>query len=149
MVQKLYLLKKANDILEGASKGNSAILHTGFDAPPESLELQCIKRGYSEYRKINKKLNLPLLNTKALVVAWSDEEVEKLDGILKKGLGNGVKELELITDKQIFEKEPNLSKNAKAAILVHGESLIDPWSSPLAYVKLGVQAGGKLAFHMK
>ena len=27
------LLEKASDILDGASKGNSAILHTGFDAP--------------------------------------------------------------------------------------------------------------------
>ena len=143
---KTVLVEKANDILEGASKGNSAILHTGFDAPPESLELECVKRGYSEYLKLQKKLNLPLLNTKALVVAWSDEQVDKLDSILKKGLNNGVKELELLTDKQIFEKEPNLSKNAKAAILVHGESLIDPWNSPLAYVKLGVEAGGKLAF---
>ncbi|RLA72867.1 MAG: FAD/NAD(P)-binding oxidoreductase, partial [Epsilonproteobacteria bacterium] len=143
---KTVLVEKANDILEGASKGNSAILHTGFDAPPESLELECVKRGYAEYLKIKKKLDLPLLNTKALVVAWSNEQVEKLDGILQKGLNNGIKELELLTDKQIFEKEPNLSKHAKAAILVHGESLIDPWNSPLAYVKLGVEAGGKLAF---
>ena len=143
---KTVLVEKENDILEGASKGNSAILHTGFDAPPESLELECVKRGYEEYIKIKEKLNLPLLNTKALVVAWSDEQVEKLDGILKKGLNNGVKELELIDDKEIFKKEPNLSKNAKAAILVHGESLIDPWNSPLAYVKLGIEAGGRVAF---
>ncbi len=143
---KTVLVEKENDILEGASKGNSAILHTGFDAPPDSLELECVKRGYSEYIKIKEKLNLPFSNTKALVVAWSDEQVEKLDGILKKGLNNGVKELELISDKEIFKKEPNLSKTAKAAILVHGESLIDPWNSPLAYVKLGLQAGGKLAF---
>jgi len=142
---KTVLVEKENDILEGASKGNSAILHTGFDAPPDSLELECVKRGYSEYLKIKEKLNLPFLNTKALVVAWSDEQVEKLDGILKKGLGNGVKELQLISDKEIFAKEPNLSKSAKAAILVHGESLIDPWNSPLAYVKLGLQAGGKIA----
>jgi len=143
---KTILIEKENDILEGASKGNSAILHTGFDAPPESLELECVKRGYEEYIKIKEKLNLPFLNTKALVVAWSDEQVEKLDGILKKGLNNGVKELERISDKDIFKKEPNLSKEAKAAILVHGESLIDPWNSPLAYVKLGLQAGGKIAF---
>jgi len=143
---KTVLVEKANDILEGASKGNSAILHTGFDAPPESLELECVKRGYSEYLKIKEKLNLPFLNTKALVVAWNHEQLEKLDAILQKGFGNGVNELELISDKQIIKKEPNLSKNAKGAILVHGESLIDPWSAPLAYVKLGVQAGGKLAF---
>lgn len=35
---------KDNDIIEGASKGNSAILHTSFDAPAKSLELECIKK---------------------------------------------------------------------------------------------------------
>ncbi len=143
---KTVLIEKENDILEGASKGNSAILHTGFDAPPESLELECVKRGYEEYLKIHKSLNLPLNNTKALVIAWSDEQLEKLDAILKKGLGNGIKELELIDHKRTADLEPNLSKKAKGAIIVHGESLIDPWSAPLAYVKLGVAHGGKLAF---
>ncbi len=143
---KTVLIEKENDILEGASKGNSAILHTGFDAPLESLELECIKRGYEEYFKIKDELNLPLLNTKALVIAWTDDQLEKLDGILKKGLNNGISELELLSSDQIFQREPNLSRNAKGAILVHGESLIDPWSAPLAYVKLGVKYGGKLAF---
>ncbi len=68
---KTVLIEKENDILEGASKGNSAILHTGFDAPTNSLELECVKSGYEEYLKIYKSLNLPLKNTKALVVAWS------------------------------------------------------------------------------
>ena len=34
----VVLLEKASDILSGASKGNSAILHTGFDAREGSLE---------------------------------------------------------------------------------------------------------------
>jgi glycerol-3-phosphate dehydrogenase len=143
---KTVLIEKENDILEGASKGNSAILHTGFDAPPESLELECIKKGYEEYLKIKDKYNLPLNNSKALVIAWTEEQLEKLEGILTKGLNNGISELEMLTKEQIFEREPNLSKKAKGAILVHGESLIDPWSAPLAYTKTGVKYGGKLAF---
>ena len=146
---KSVLVEKENDILEGASKGNSAILHTGFDAPPESLELECVKRGYEEYLKIHKSLNLPLKNTKALVIAWNEEQLGKLDAILEKGLNNGVKELELIESSQIRKMEPNLSQKAQGAIIVHGESLIDPWSAPLAYVKLGVAHGGKLAFSHK
>ncbi len=146
---KSVLVEKENDILEGASKGNSAILHTGFDAPPESLELECVKRGYEEYLKIRKSLNLPLKNTKALVIAWNEEQLKKLDAILEKGLNNGVKELELIESSQIRKMEPNLSQKAQGAIIVHGESLIDPWSAPLAYVKLGVAHGGKLAFSHK
>ena len=143
---KTVLVEKANDILEGASKGNSAILHTGFDAPPGTLEHECVQRGYQEYMKIKDEFNLPFLNTKALVVAWNDEQLAKLDAILQKGLGNGVKELEILSHEQTVKREPNLSSDAKGAILVHGESLIDPWSAPLAYLKKGISCGGKTAF---
>ncbi len=143
---KTLLIEKANDILEGASKGNSAILHTGFDGPPESLELECIKRGYAQYMKIKDEMNLKLRNTKALVVAWNEEQLEKLDAIQQKGFGNGIKELDLIDSKKLRHFEPNLADTAKGAILVHGESVIDAWSAPLAYLKKGIVEGGKTAF---
>ncbi len=143
---KTLLVEKANDILEGASKGNSAILHTGFDAPPDSLELECVKAGYAEYMRIYKEMNLQLRPTKAMVVAWNDEQLEKLDAIQQKGFGNGVKALDLIDAKQIHRLEPHLSADAQGAIIVHGESVIDAWSAPLAYVKKGIAHGGQTAF---
>ncbi|SQC92254.1 sn-glycerol-3-phosphate dehydrogenase subunit A [Cedecea neteri] len=42
MGARTLLLEKGEDILSGASKANSAILHTGFDAPGESVELKCM-----------------------------------------------------------------------------------------------------------
>ncbi len=143
---KTLLIEKDNDILEGASKGNSAILHTGFDAPPDSLELQCVKDGYAEYMKIKDELDLSFRNTKAVVVAWTEEQLEKLGAIQAKGFGNGIRELDLLDAGQLHAREPGLSTEAKGAILVHGESLIDPWRAPLAYLKQGIAAGGKTAF---
>ena len=66
------LLERGADILSGASKGNSAILHTGFDAPTASLEHRCLRDGYKEYLQIHQKLNLPLVKSSALMVAWTD-----------------------------------------------------------------------------
>ncbi|MEX0632237.1 FAD-binding oxidoreductase [Serratia ureilytica] len=37
MGARTLLLEKGGDILSGASKANSALLHTGFDAPSGSL----------------------------------------------------------------------------------------------------------------
>ncbi|MCK4860433.1 MAG: FAD-dependent oxidoreductase, partial [Rhodobacteraceae bacterium] len=67
---KTLLLERGSDILSGASKANSAIMHTGFDAPPDSVELACMKAGYSEYLDIASKMNLPTMKCGALVVAW-------------------------------------------------------------------------------
>ena len=45
----VVLLERGEDILSGASKANSALLHTGFDAPPDSLELAMMQDGYRQY----------------------------------------------------------------------------------------------------
>src|ERR1700739_3121262 len=87
---RVLLLEKGADILSGASKGNSAILHTGFDAPPGSLEVACMQAGYEEYVAIGPSMNLPVLETGAIVAAWNDEEVARLDGIEAQVRRNGV-----------------------------------------------------------
>ena len=143
----VVLIEKAPDILDGASKGNSAILHTGFDAPVGSLEQKCVSRGYDEYLEIHKSLNLPLLKTTAMVAAWSKKEEERFAGIMEKGLDNGVDDLCLLSKSQILAIEPDLADNVRAAILVPREYVIDPWSAPLAYLKQALKNGGKVLFN--
>jgi len=144
---KVILIEKAPDILAGASKGNSAILHTAFDAPQNSLELQCIQAGYTEYLDIHLSMNLPMLKTGALLAAWSAEEEAKFDGILTQAANNGVADLKLLSSAEAIQKEPNLSSNILAAIEVPREYVIDPWSAPLAYLTQAVENGAQALFN--
>jgi len=137
-------IEKGADILDGASKGNSAILHTGFDAPPDSVEQACIADSYQEYLDIRKKLNLPLLKTSALVTAWTEEEEGLLTGILEKAHINGVDDAELINAKATLKKEPKLSDKVRAAIHVPREYVIDPWTAPYVYMLQAIQNGAQL-----
>ncbi len=138
------LLEKATDILDGASKGNSAILHTGFDAPPGTLEWQCVQAGHREYLEIHESLGLPVLRTGAMVAAWSKEEEERLAEVLAKGRSNGVDDLRLLGRDQILEMEPHLSPSVRAAIHIPQEYVIDPWSAPLAYLLQSLENGGEV-----
>jgi glycerol-3-phosphate dehydrogenase len=135
------LLEKGADILSGASKGNSALLHTGFDAPAKSLELKCMQAGYLEYLDIRQKLNLPLLETGGLVVAWTQAELAALDGIIEKAHANNVNDAKRLTQTEIRIREPQISKSALGAVLVPGEHVIDPWSAPLAYAQQAIAHG--------
>ena len=130
---KCVLLERGSDILSGASKGNSALLHTGFDAPPKSLELRCMKAGYAEYLRIRQKLNLPLIESSAIVVAWNDAELASLPGIVEKAHKNGVKDVRAISQTELRLKEPKLANIALGGVFVPGEHIIDAWSAPLAY----------------
>ena len=135
------LLERGADILSGASKANSALLHTGFDAPTGSTELACMQAGYAEYLDIRERLNLPLVMSSALVVAWGDEERAKLDGIVAKAHANGVSDVRHVTRDELCKREPQLSPAATAAVLVPGEHIIDAWSAPLAYAQQALAHG--------
>lgn len=130
----VILIEKGADILSGASKANSAILHTGFDAPEGSLELRCMQDGYAEYLALRQPLNLPLLETGAMVVAWTEDEEARLPGLLTQARNNGVEDVRILSAAEVRAREPGLSDMAKAALLVPREHVIDPWSPFLAYV---------------
>ena len=137
-------LEKGADILSGASKANSALLHTGFDAPAKSIELACMKAGYAEYLDIRQKLNLPLLETSAIVTAWSNEELEKLAEIETKAKANGVDDVKRLSAIELRMREPQLSKQALGGLLVPGEHVIDAWSAPLAYAHQAIAHGAEI-----
>lgn len=141
---RVAVIEKASDILDGASKANSAIMHTGFDAPPDSLELSCIRDGYREYADIHQQLGLPLEKTGAYVVAWSEEEREGLDDMLEQAHRNGITDARLVDAQALFRLEPELSAQALAAVMVPGESIIDPWSAPYAYLRQALQNGAQV-----
>lgn len=137
----VVLLERAPDILAGASKGNSALLHTGFDAPPGSVELACMQAGYREYLEIRERLGLPLLETGAAVVAWTEDDLARLDAIMAQAHQNGVADARRIDRAELMHREPNLGADAKGAVLVPGEHVIDPWSAPLAYLTQALAHG--------
>ena len=138
---RVILLEKGADILSGASKANSAILHTGFDAPSGSLELDCLQAGYKEYIDIFKDFNLPILKTDAFVVAWTEEQLARLPGIVRQADQNNVDNVRIVGADVLRKQEPNLSHSALGAVSVPGEFVIDPWSSPLAYLTQAVMNG--------
>jgi glycerol-3-phosphate dehydrogenase len=141
---RVVLLEKAADLLDGASKGNSAILHTGFDAPPGSLEAACIAEGYREYLEIHERLGLPLIRSGALVIAWTEEQEASLPALMAQARENGVDDVEAHSRGETLALEPELSPGVRASFRVPREYLIDAWSAPLAYALQAVAHGAQV-----
>ncbi len=141
---RVMILEKALDVLDGASKGNSAILHTGFDAPPGSLEQKCLARGYAEYHKVALALGLPILKSGAMVLAWNEEQLAQLPALIKKAYKNGVHDVAMLSRDEILAREPHLSKSVLGGFEVPREFLIDPWASAHAYLLQAMANGAVL-----
>jgi glycerol-3-phosphate dehydrogenase len=141
---RVVVIERGADILSGASRANSAILHTGFDAPPGSLECDLVREGRAEYLAIHGGLGLSLVETGALVCAWTDDEAARLEGIVAQGRANGVAGVGLISAAAARAFVPGLAGALVAAVRVEGEHVIDPWSAPLAYVTQAMALGAEV-----
>lgn len=141
---RVVVLDKAAEVLDGASKANSAILHTGFDAPVGSLEAASIRAGHAEYLEIRERLGLPLIACGALVVAWSEAEAARLPALVETARANAVTDVAPLSAAETRALEPGLGPGVAGAFRVPGESLIDPWSAPHAYLAQALLNGAEL-----
>ena len=126
------LLEAKDDVGDATSKANTAILHTGFDAPPGTLEAQLVPRGYQLLTGYAAEAGIPVERTGAVLVAWSDEELGALPGLRDKATTNGYQSCELITADAVYAMVPALGAGALGGMTVPDESIICPWTTTLA-----------------
>lgn len=138
---KVLLIDKNFDVGEGASKGNSAIIHTGFDAPVGSLEAQLVTRASRTWPQLAERLKVPFKAVSALLLALNRDQADQLGGLYEKSLKNGVDDVELIDAKLARGLEPNVNRSAHGGLLVHRESIIDPFGVCIAFAEVALVNG--------
>ncbi len=135
------LLEAGPDIGAGTSKANTAILHTGFDATPGSLESRLVARGYALLQDYAPSVGISIEKVGALLVAWDDEQAAALPNLATKAAANGYEQAEVVDRATVYECEPHLGPGATGGMLVPGEHIIDPWSTPLAFAYESIANG--------
>jgi glycerol-3-phosphate dehydrogenase len=138
---KVALIEGGSDVGAGTSKANTAILHTGFDATPGTLEARLVHRGYELLGEYAGDSGIALERTGALMVAWTAEERDALPLLIKKARDNGVTDVTPLTARELYAAEPHLGPGALGGLRIPGESIIDPFSPPLAFATEAVENG--------
>ena len=74
----IALVEAQDDVGQGTSKANTAILHTGFDAVPGSLEARLVREGSRRLAAYAAESGIPVERVGALLVAWDEEHLAAL-----------------------------------------------------------------------
>ncbi|WP_035855540.1 NAD(P)/FAD-dependent oxidoreductase [Cryptosporangium arvum] len=135
------LLEARDDVGDGTSKANTAILHTGFDASPGTLESRLVARGYALLGAYATETGIPVERTGALLVAWDPEQREALPGLARKARQNGYDATELVDADEVYRRVPDLGPGALGGLSVPGESIICTWTTNLALATDAVNRG--------
>ena len=123
----VIVVDKNEDVGGDASKSNSAIIHTGYDATPGTLESQLVVAANPMYDEICQDLDVPFARIGAILPAITQEQFDKLPEIKEKAFRNHVYDVEYKSREELLAMEPNLNPEVKGGLWIPRESIIDPF----------------------
>ena len=140
---RVLLLDKENDVCAGgASKANSAIIHTGYDPKPGTLKAKTNVLGNKLWHKWMPELNIPFIPMPTLLVGIDEKDLHVLLELKERGRLNGVYG-DIIGEEKLHEIEPQISPRVKFALRFEGSGSIGPTRAVYALVGNGVKNGGE------
>jgi glycerol-3-phosphate dehydrogenase len=140
----IVLVERNPDICDGTSKSNSAIVHTGFDAPPGSLEARMLAEARTLWPVLIERLHIPYLQTGALMVATTPEEEATIEeDIIPRAERNGIT-LQRLTRTEILDGAPYVNPQILSGVLIEGEGIIDPFWTTRTYCEQAALNGAEI-----
>lgn len=140
----IVIIEKGHDVATGATAANSAIVHAGFDAKEGTLKAKLNVKGSELMPKVCAELGVKYRNNGSLVIGFNEEDAQTLKMLYKRGIQNGVKNLELLSQEQLRALEPNISKNAVCALHAPTGSIVCPYELTFAAIGNAMDNGADL-----
>ena len=129
------VIERDEDVCNGTSKANSAIIHAGFDATPGSLKASLNVRGNAMMDKLAKDLDIPFKRNGSLVVCTKNQNRADLEALLEKGIKNGVPNLRIVEREELIKMEPNLSDDVSCALFAPTGGIVCPFHMTMAFAE--------------
>ena len=144
---KTCVLEKCEEVCEGTSKANSAIIHAGYDAAEGSLMAKLNVRGNEMMDELSKELDIPFKRNGSLVVCIHKEELGGLKDLYDRGIKNGVKGLKILSREEALELEPNLSEDTVGALYAPSAGVVCPFELNIAMAENACENGVEFKFN--
>lgn len=146
---KTILLESGTDVAFSATKQNGGVIHPGYDPHPGTLKAKLNPPGARMYPRLSKELGFKILPTGTLVVAYSDQDLKKVDELMDNARINGVEKVERLNSEQLHNREPHISDKALGALLANTTVMVDPFEVAIAFMENAMQNGVELGLCQK
>jgi len=137
----LALVEKRPDVCDTISKANSGIAHTGFDAPPGTLESVLVTRSNPRWEEICQTLQVPFRRPGAIMVALDEADLRNCEAVLEEARQNGVHSVRRMRADELLALEPHINPQVVGGLHIPGESITSSHLLPIAYAESAVLNG--------
>ncbi|OGO79486.1 MAG: FAD/NAD(P)-binding oxidoreductase [Clostridiales bacterium GWB2_37_7] len=146
---KVCVLEKEVDIAMGTTKANSAIVHAGFDAKPDSLKGMLNAAANRLFDQLSKELDFHFRRNGSLVLCFDKKDIEHLEFLRQQGIQNGVPNLLILDKAAVKEMEPNLSEDVVAALYAPTGGIVCPYEMAIGMAENAYENGVEFYFENK
>lgn len=140
----LCMIDASNDVSNGTSKANSAIIHAGYDPKPGSLMARLNVEGNAMAGDICEKLDVPFKRIGSLVLGFNEADRAHLQKLYERGVANAVPGIALLSAEEVKAMEPNIADNVVGALYAPSAGVISPWEYTLAMAETAVKNGAEI-----
>jgi L-2-hydroxyglutarate oxidase LhgO len=138
----ILVLEKEAKIAQHQSSHNSGVIHSGIYYKPGSVKAQACVTGRQQLIQFLEENDIPYEICGKVIVATREEELLRLEELLRRGKENGVPALRTLDSAQLKEIEPY--SYGIRALHVPGTGIVDFGRVAEAYAQKVIQAGGRI-----
>ncbi|ABM70702.1 L-2-hydroxyglutarate oxidase [Prochlorococcus marinus] len=140
--KKITILEKEKDIANHQSSRNSGVMHAGLYYPPNSLKAKLSREGILLMKDYCNQNSIKWEECGKVVVATSQNELERLDSLFNNGKINQLIGIKKLTAKEVNLIEPYVE--SKAGIHVPEESIVSYKEVARKYKEEIIAFGGRI-----
>lgn len=145
----VLVVEKNSDVSEGISKGNSGIVHAGYNEKIGTLKAKLNIEGNKSFDDLSRDLQFPFKRNGAFILAFKDEEMKTLESLKENGEKLGVEGLEILTREEALNIEPNLNKEIVGVLNVKTSGIVSPYEMTIALAENAAENGVEFKLNSK
>lgn len=141
---RALLVEKENDLTEGSTKANSAIVHAGYDPEPGTMMARYNVEGNRIIERLCSDLDIMYSKNGSLVLGFDEADRKTIEELYDRGIANGVPGMNILEYDELHEKEPALSAGALFALYAPSAGIVSPWELAFAQAQAAVEGGAEV-----
>lgn len=125
---RIAVLEKGTDLCAGATKGNSATIHSGHDAAYGSLKAYYNVRGNAMYDTLCRELSVPFTRNGTIVFAANEADMAEVRRLKANADKNEVPGVQVLTREELMDLESYWGPEVRGGLYAPTGGMVCPYS---------------------
>ncbi len=145
---RILVVEKETDVCSGTSKGNSAMVHAGYDPTPGSLKAKFNVQGNAMFDTLCAELEVPFERSGTMLIALSESELAEIRRLEENARVNGV-HVDVLAGPAVHRRFPGLGPEVVGTLFAPSGGMVNPYGLVIALAENACINGAQFELNTK